>query len=139
MAFSAHKRVSQGESPGTGIRGEQRPCEKRTERQEGGPMHSAEAADGACSGSREKTQSTEVASQKGSLQSKGLLKTSDSIVYFSCQEMVGRKIILCLNFTLCASQSKQNVLGFFLTGFTVGRVRQKQCSGSPFDQIVLGV
>lgn len=99
----------------------------------------AEAEDGACSGSREKTQSTEVASQKGSLQNKGLLKSSDSIVYFSCQEVVGRKTILCLNFTLCASQSKQNVLGFFLTGFIAVRVRQKQCSGSHFDQVVLGV
>lgn len=52
---------------GQGLEGEQRPCEKRTERQEEVPCTlTLEAAKPVLDGEKKETQITEVASQKGS-------------------------------------------------------------------------
>ena len=52
---------------GQGLEGEQRPCEKRTERQEEVPCTlTLEAAKPVLDGEEKETQITEVASQKGS-------------------------------------------------------------------------
>lgn len=59
--------VSPEESPGTGLGRKQRPCEKRTERQEEVPCTlTLEAAKPVLDGEKKETQITEVASQKGS-------------------------------------------------------------------------
>lgn len=50
---------------GQGLEGEQRPCEKRTERQEVPCTLTLEAAKPVLDGEKKETQITEVASQKG--------------------------------------------------------------------------